>query len=32
MPTDRPIVIESLKVTRTKHFIDDRLSISAALL
>ena len=25
MPTDRPAVFESLKVTRTKHFIDGRL-------
>ena len=27
MPTDRPIVFESVKVTRTKHFIDDRLGL-----
>ena len=25
MPTDRPVVFESLKMTRTKHLIDGRL-------
>ena len=27
MPTDRPVVSESLKMTQTKHFIDGHQSV-----
>ena len=32
MATDRPIVFESLKVTRIKHFIDGRPTVLEEIL